>query len=396
MAGAASHPAPIRPLLRSVTIAVMAFLTVVDLFATQAILPTLAGRYGVTPAQMGLAVNATTAGMAIASLLAALFGAKLARRDGIVASLLLLAVPTALLALAPDLTAFTVLRVAQGLCMAAAFTWTLAYLGEQCSAADRAGAFAAYVAGNVASNLVGRLLSAAVADHAGVAANFLVFALLNLAGAALAAATLSRMPAPGQAPAMPSAVRGLLEVARNRRLLPVFAIGFCILFAFIGTFSFVNFVLVRAPVALSPMQLGLIYLVFLPSLATTLPAGAVAVRLGARNALWAGFGLAATGLVLLLVPQLATLLAGLMLVGIGTFFAQAVATGEVARRAGGRGALASGTYLAAYFSGGLAGAAVLGMLFDRYGWPACVAGIFVALLAAAALATRLGPETEWP
>ena len=83
----------------------------------------------------------------------------------------------------PNLTIFTLLRVTQGLCMAAAFTLTLAYLGEHYSAADSASAFAAYITGNVASNLIGRLISAAVADHFGLAANFYFFAVLNLLGA---------------------------------------------------------------------------------------------------------------------------------------------------------------------------------------------------------------------
>src|SRR5919106_372411 len=104
----------------------------------------------------------------------------------------LLALPTALLAFAPDLAAFAALRVAQGLCMASAFALTLAYLGEHCSAEDAAGAFAAYITGNVASNLFGRLISAAVAEHLGIAANFVFFAGLNLAGAALAYAALHR------------------------------------------------------------------------------------------------------------------------------------------------------------------------------------------------------------
>ena len=43
--------------------------------------------------------------------------------------------------------------------MATAFTLMLAYLGEECSATDAAGAFAAYITGNVASNLFGRLMS---------------------------------------------------------------------------------------------------------------------------------------------------------------------------------------------------------------------------------------------
>src|SRR5262249_22607964 len=146
-------------LLRTVVIGVTAFLTVVDLFATQAILPSLAKAYGVTPAAMGFAVNASTIGMAVAGLGVALFSRRLNRRRGILLSLALLAIPTSLLAVAPDLMTFTMLRVAQGLFMSAAFTLTLAYLAEECSAQDAAGAFAAYITGNVASNLFGRLLS---------------------------------------------------------------------------------------------------------------------------------------------------------------------------------------------------------------------------------------------
>ena len=47
-------------LLRTVVIGLTAFLTVVDLFATQAILPSLTRAYSVTPAAMGFAVNAST------------------------------------------------------------------------------------------------------------------------------------------------------------------------------------------------------------------------------------------------------------------------------------------------------------------------------------------------
>src|SRR5262245_52883320 len=130
--------------LRSLVICTTAFLTLVDLFATQAILPLLTRHYGVTPAAMGFAVNATTLGMAFSGLAIGYFSREIDRRKGILASLVLLAIPSVLLAHAPDLTTFTLLRVAQGLCMAAAFTLTLAYLGEHYSAADSASAFAAY------------------------------------------------------------------------------------------------------------------------------------------------------------------------------------------------------------------------------------------------------------
>src|SRR5437763_3734231 len=179
-------------LLRTIVIGLTAFLTVVDLFATQAMLPSLARAYQVTPAAMGFAVNSSTMGMAVAGLAVSLFSQRINRRLGILISLSILSIPTALLAVAPDLTTFTVLRILQGLCMASAFTLTLAYLGEECSAADAGGAFAAYITGNVASNLIGRLVSASLADHLGLAANFYFFAALNLVGAVLVYYTVAQ------------------------------------------------------------------------------------------------------------------------------------------------------------------------------------------------------------
>jgi MFS transporter, YNFM family, putative membrane transport protein len=304
-------------------------------------------------------------------------------------SLVLLAVPTALLASAPNLTVFTSLRITQGLCMAAAFALTLAYLGEQCSAMDAGGAFAAYITGNVASNLVGRLISAAVADTFGLASNFYFFALLNLAGAVLVYFTIQRVQPMHTMPATQSPLAATLAHWRSPQLRSAFAIGFCILFAFIGTFTFVNFVLVRPPLALGMMDLGLVYFVFAPSVVTTLFAGRAVARFGTRASIWAALAVAAIGLPLMLSSYLASVLAGMVLVGVGTFFAQACATGFVGQAAHDNRGVATGTYLACYFFGGLAGSAVLGQLFDRYGWAACVAGVGVALAVAAILTTRL-------
>ena len=103
--------------------------------------------------------------------------------------------------------------------------------------------------------------------------------------------------------------------------------------------------------------------------------------------------MAALGLPLLLSPVLGGVLLGMVLVGAGTFFAQATATGFVSRAATDR-AGASGIYLAAYFSGGLVGSAALGQAFDRFGWPASVAGVALALAVAAILGFNLRTASE--
>jgi MFS transporter, YNFM family, putative membrane transport protein len=385
--------APRAAAARNLVVGLIGFLTLVDLFAAQAILPTLVRLYRVTPAAMGLAVNASTIGMALAALVTALVSHRLPRRTGIWVALALLAAPTTALAFAPNLQVFTALRVTQGLFMSAAFTLTMAYLAEHATAEEAAGALAAYVTGVVASNLFGRLIASSVAGALGVAVNFYVFAGLNLAGAALVFLVLQKAPLAAAGAAGISPLRRLAAHFAVPCLRACFGIGFCVLFAFIGAFTYVNFVLARSPLSLAPMALGLVYFVFAPSMVTTPLAGAVANRFGPRPTFWAALGLAGAGLPLLLVAHLVAVIAGLVLLGVGTFFAQAVATGFVGRAAKADRAAASGLYLAAYYLGGLAGAAVLGQVFDRLGWPWAVAGVGLALALAAVFAAMLRPAT---
>ena len=160
-----------------------------------------------------------------------------------------------------------------------------------------------------------------------------------------------------------------------------------ILFAFIGTFTYVNFVLVaRAARRSSPMALGFVYFVFLPSIFTTPLAGRAVAPLRHAADLLGAPGRRRRRPAAAAAAEPAAVLAGLALVGVGTFFAQATATGFVGRAATADRGSASGIYLACYFFGGLVGTAVLGQVFDRLGWAACVAGIGAALALGAMLA----------
>jgi len=384
---AALAPKPGLTLQQSLLIAVIGFLTLVDLFATQAILPSLAKVYGVKPAEIGLAANASTLGMAISGLLTGVFSSTVERKRAIALCLLFLSVPTALLAFAPNLPIFACLRVVQGLFMAGAFTLTLTHLAERC-AVRTANALAAYVTGVVASNLIGRLTAAFVASLVGAESSFLFFSLLNLAGAGLVSVALHRnAPEP-----MERSRRFWLPWIKHLSdppLLRTFAIGFLILFGFIGVFTYVGFVLSRPPYVLGMTAIGLVFLVFLPSMITTPIAGSVSRRIGPGAALPASLVVALGGLALMLLPNLVIVIAGMVLVGVGTFFAQAIATGHVGRIARDDRPAASGLYLSSYYCGGLAGAFVIGQLFDRFGWTAAVCGVFAALAAAAILGLKL-------
>jgi MFS transporter, YNFM family, putative membrane transport protein len=173
------------------------------------------------------------------------------------------------------------------------------------------------------------------------------------------------------------------------RLGRAFAIGFLILFGFIGVFTYVGFVLTTPPIALDAARTALVFFCFAPSLLTTPLAGGAARRWGAHRVVPVALLLSVGGLAPLLLPSAWAVFAGLVLVSGGTFFAQAIATGYVGLTAESDRAAASGLYLAAYYTGGLAGAAIVGQLFDRAGWSAALAGVAAALTVAAWLGRGL-------
>ena len=385
---------PQDTLRRGTIIGIVSFLTLIDLFGSQALLPRLVEAYQVDAATMGFAVNASTIGMAAAGLVVAYFSDRIDRKKGIWISLTLLSVPTFLLGLTEDVTSFMLLRVAQGVFMSAAFTLTLTYLSEQCDITAAAGAMSAYITGNVASNLFGRLLAVGAADGVGLANSFMVFAALNLLGALTAFLFIGASSGAPERTTGRSAAAAWGDHLSKPPLRAGFAIGFLILFVFIGVFTYVNFALTRAPHMLPPSMLGLVYLVFIPALLTTAAAGKVARRYGMRNTFWASSLVTLAGLGLLLAPVTWMLLAGLALIAVGLFFAQGAVTGYIGREAKTDRAAANGLYLTSYYVGGLAGAFALGQVYEIAGWAAIVILMAGAVLLAAWLAAAMRESDE--
>ena len=96
---------------RSTIVALISFLTLIDLFGSQALLPQLVTAFEADPQIMGIAVNASTFGMALSGLVVAWFADRIDRKRGIWISLALLSVPTFCLGLVDSVAAFMALRV---------------------------------------------------------------------------------------------------------------------------------------------------------------------------------------------------------------------------------------------------------------------------------------------
>ncbi|HEX7967784.1 MAG TPA: MFS transporter, partial [Stellaceae bacterium] len=312
----------------------------------------------------------------------------LGRKRVIAAAMFALFVPTLLVALASDLRALVLWRFVQGLLLPPIFAVVIAYVGEEFPPAEATAVTGIYLSASSFGGFFGRFLTGILAEHVGWRGAFIVLAAITLACALGVALLMPRERHFRRAEGMLTSARQTLRHLRNPQLVATYAVGFCVLFTFVATFTYVNFHLAASPFSLSPAGLGSIFIVYLIGAAVTPLTGRGVARFGRRPLVIGLIALWAAGLALTLVPTLPTIIAGLAIsCGCG-FTCQAVATGFVAVSAAEGRSSAVGLYVSCYYIGGSAGGVLPGFAWNAAGWPGCIA-VVLAVLALMALTVHI-------
>jgi MFS family permease len=155
----------------------------------------------------------------------------------------------------------------------------------------------------------------------------------------------------------------------------------------LATFTYVNFYLAAPPFLLSPAALGLLFVVYLAGAVATPVAGRWIDRVGHRTTLLVSYVGAVGGILLTLIHSLPMILIGLALCCSAVFVAQSVSNSYIGTVASEARAAAVGLYVLFYYIGGSAGSAIPGYLWNRGGWPACVALIAAVQIITIAIAS---------
>jgi YNFM family putative membrane transporter len=175
----------------------------------------------------------------------------------------------------------------------------------------------------------------------------------------------------------------MLRHLGDRRLLGGFALAFCLFFAFIAVFTYLPYRLAAAPFRLSTDAIASAYLVYLAGIVVSPLAGRLAARIAPERLMLAGLAVSAAGVGVTLAGSLPAIVAGLLVLVVGMFTAQAIGpswVNEAAREAKGG---ANALYLAFYYVGGTLGSWLPGLAWQRWGWAGVVAASLSALGAAA-------------
>jgi len=244
-----------------------------------------------------------------------------------------------------------------------------------------------YVGGTVMGGFCGRFITGHAGHVLGWRGAFVALALLNFLGAlwVLWALPASRHFVPHRN--VPGALRILGRHLRNRRFVAICALGFCVLFSLVGSFTYVNLYLAQPPFSLSTAGLANVFCVYLLGVVVTPMAGRLIVRHGFLRAVLSTLPLSACGLLLTLLPTLAAVIAGLAVCSCGVFICQSATISHIADNVTEGRSLATGLYYLSYYAGGAAGTWLAGLAFESWNWGGAVLVIilFQALAAGIAL-----------
>ena len=370
---------------RRAAVGIPGFCAFLNLYAPQSLLPLLAQEFSVTPADISLTMTATALAIAITAPFAGTIADVLGRKRVIVAAMLLLTIPTAMLAMSPSLSALIGWRFVQGLVLPPIFTVVVAYIGEEWPASEATGVTGVYMAATSVGGFSGRFFAGLLADTVGWRNGFLAIAAVTFAAGIAVAAILPRERNFVRSEGVAASARQMLGHLRNPRLLAIYAVGFGTLFNFVALFTYVAFVLAAPPFNLSPTLLGAIFATYLVGAVLVLWLGRAVARFGRRTLILGTIAVWACGALVMLIPSLWTIIGGLAIAAGCGFITQATSTASVALTAESGRTSAISLYATFLYVGGGFGAILPGLTWNAGGWPACVAMVIAMQMLMAAV-----------
>jgi YNFM family putative membrane transporter len=360
-----------------------------DMYATQPLLPMLRAEFHTGEAAVGATISVLTFACALAAPFVGPLADALGRKRVIVSAIFGLALVTFAAANATTLHALLVWRFVQGLFMPAVFAVTLAYIAEEFPAAVGGRVIGAYIAGNVLGGFLGRYVTAVVADRWDWHLAFVVLGVLNLAGGAIVWTWLPRSRRFVRQSSAREALHAVGRFVRDPLLLATYVVGGSVLFTLVAAFTFATYYLAAPPFSLGTLALGNVFFVYLAGVVVTPVAGRLIDRLGHRRAVLIAIAVSAGGMLLTLIPNVVTIVAGLAVMSTGVFASQAASQGYIGVVARDRRSTAAALYITIYYIGGGLGAILPAGVWNHGGWPATVALVLVVQTFAAVLAAML-------
>ena len=371
------------PAFNKVSIAFFAagFNTFAILYTAQPLMPEFSESFNVTPATSSLSLTLTTLALAVSMLIFGSISEVVGRKQIMVGSMFAASLLCVLTPLSGEsFTMLLILRTLQGIVLAGVPSIAMAYINEEIHPRSMPLMMGLYISGNSLGAVFGRVFSGLMVDVFNWQIAFLSIGLISV----IATIIFWKLLNPSrnfraQKLSAGSLLGTLIGHMKNPVLVSLFGVGFLLMGMNIALFSYVTFVLLGDPFNINQLIVSWIFLILLIGTVSSTVNGSLVVRLGQEKVLYLGLSILTTGILILFIQNVLTIILGLSLFVYGFFASHSVVSGLVGRNARKNKAQASSLYLFFYYVGASLLGTLAGLFWVSHHWPGVV---FVNLVAA--------------
>ena len=358
------------------------------LYEHQPLLPLLAGEWNRPLSDVALLTTVTMIPLALAPLIYGYFLERISSRRMLISGSSLLLVTQAVLSTAPGYDWFIVLRAVEGLLLPAIFTSLMTYTSASGGSIHSRRNIGFYIAATIIGGYCGRAVTGLVTDLFDWQTSFWMWSVMALI-AVVSLLKLDTDPRGRLVKISLPEIRKLIRKPVNREGL---AAAFLLFFVSAAMMNFLPFRIFELEPDITTGAMSLVYTGYLVGAVISVFSTRIIRLFGSeRRTLLTAVLVYISGVFLFMSEQLAMLYFAMLVLMAGMFSIHSVLSGFLNHLEASRKGMINGLYVSSYYSGGVLGSFLPGMLYQSQGWAAfclllvgliCLLGLMVWLMPA--------------
>jgi YNFM family putative membrane transporter len=358
------------------------------LYEHQPLLPLLADQWNRSISDAALLTTVTMLPLAVAPLIYGYILERFSARRMLITGFTSLLVSQAILSTGPDYHIFLLLRAVEGLVLPAIFTSLMTYTSAMGGHEKARRNISVYIAATIVGGYCGRTVTGIVTSLYSWQTAFWMWSVLALI-AVLSLFKLESDPRSNLVKVSYQEVKELIKKPVNREgLLAAFAL----FFVFAGTLNFLPFRMRDIDPDITTAAISMVYTGYLVGILISLYSTRLVIRIGSeRKTLLIGTAVYMVGCAIFMSDSIPYLYLAMFVFAAGMFTLHSVLSGYLNHIESSRKGMINGLYVSAYYSGGVLGSFLPGLVYQSVGWTGfCL--LMIVLVAALMGLIYLMPE----
>jgi MFS transporter, YNFM family, putative membrane transport protein len=341
----------------------------ISIYTTQPTMPLFAEEFNVSAPAASLSLSMTTGLLALTLLAAGTISDYIGMKKIMVLSMILTSILGVLSTLSPNFYTLLLFRTLLGVFVAGVPSIAMAFIGRTFNPLHTSMIMGFYIAGSSIGGMSGRIVTGVLTDFFNWRIAIAAIGLLTLLLSLMFIYTLPTRQTPKTKKLSWSTISGAYKMhLTNRKLLPLFILGFLLMGSFVSIYNYIGFLLTKPPYNLSQTIIGFIFIVYLCGTFSSIYMGKKASVYGETFILKISFALTIGGTLLTLFPSVIFKIVGLSIFTFGFFASHSIVSALVTERASVNKAQASSLYLLFYYLGSSFVGSIGGYFWESFHW----------------------------